>query len=53
MANLRKDLEKIIDAIENLPHHYEEYLAMGSIFVNPFLSKSIFIISYLDLRPRM
>ena len=29
MANLRKDLAKIIDAIENLPHHYEEYLSLG------------------------
>ena len=29
MANPKKDLAKIIDAIENLPHHYEEYLAMG------------------------
>ena len=28
-------------------------LPWGSIFVNPFLSKSIFIISYLDLIPRM
>ena len=29
MANLRKDLAKIKDAIENLPHHYKEYLSMG------------------------
>ena len=29
MANPKKDLSNIIDAIENLPHHYEEYLALG------------------------
>ena len=29
MANPNKDLEKIIDAIENFPHHYEEYLSLG------------------------
>ena len=29
MANPKKDLSKIIDAIENLPHHYKEYLALG------------------------
>ena len=29
MDNPKKDLSKIIDAIENLPHHYEEYLSLG------------------------
>ena len=29
MDNPKKDLSKIIDAAENLPHHYKEYLAFG------------------------
>ena len=29
MANLKKDLEKMIDASEKLPRHYKEYLEMG------------------------
>ena len=29
MANPKKDLAKMIDASENLPHHYKEYLALG------------------------
>ena len=29
MTNTKKDLSKIIDAIENLPHHYKEYLSLG------------------------
>ena len=29
MANPKKDLEKMIDASENLPQHYKEYLALG------------------------
>ena len=29
MANPKKDLAKMIDARENLPHHYKEYLALG------------------------
>ena len=29
MDNPKKDLAKMIDASENLPHHYEEYLALG------------------------
>ena len=29
MANPKKDLAKMIDASENLPHHYNEYLALG------------------------
>ena len=28
-ANPKKDLAKMIDARENFPHHYEEYLALG------------------------
>ena len=53
MDNPKNDLAKMIDAIENLPHHYEEYLSyLGGGFVNPFLSKSIFIAD-LDLSPRM
>ena len=30
MANPKKDLAKMIDASENLPHHYKEYLASGA-----------------------
>ena len=29
MANPNKDLSKMIDASENLPHHYKEYLSLG------------------------
>ena len=29
MANPKKDLSKMMDAIENLPHHYKEYLSLG------------------------
>ena len=29
MANPKKDLAKIIDDIENMPHHYKEYLSLG------------------------
>ena len=29
MANPKKDLAKMIDASEKLPHHYKEYLALG------------------------
>ena len=29
MANPKKDLAKMIDAAENLPHHYKQYLALG------------------------
>ena len=29
MANPNKDLAKMIDASENLPHHYKEYLPLG------------------------
>ena len=29
MGNPKKDLAKPMDAIEKLPHHYEEYLALG------------------------
>ena len=29
MANPKKDLAKMIDASENLPQHYKEYLALG------------------------
>ena len=29
MANLKKDLSKMIDAAENLPQHYKEYIASG------------------------
>ena len=29
MANPKKDLSKMIDASENLPQHYKEYLALG------------------------
>ena len=29
MAIPKKDLAKIIDAIENLPYHYKEYLSLG------------------------
>ena len=29
MANIKKDLEKMIDSSENLPHHYKEYFALG------------------------
>ena len=29
MASPNKDLEKMIDAIKNPPHHYKEYLASG------------------------
>ena len=29
MANTKKDLSKIIDEVENFPHHYEEYLDLG------------------------
>ena len=29
MANPKKDLEKMVDAIENLPRHYKEYLSLG------------------------
>ena len=31
MDNPKKDLSKIIDAIENLPHHYEEYISLGKV----------------------
>ena len=51
MANPKKDLAKMIDASENLPHHYKECLALGGI-VNSLISKIIFIL-YLDLSPRM
>ena len=29
MTNPKKDLAKMIDASENLPHHYKEYVALG------------------------
>ena len=29
MANPKKELAKMIEAIENLPYHYKEYLALG------------------------
>ena len=29
IPNPKKDLAKVIDASENLPHHYKEYLALG------------------------
>ena len=29
MDNPKRDLENMIDASENLPHHYKEYLALG------------------------
>ena len=31
MANPKKDLAKMIDAVENLHHHYEEYLSLGEV----------------------
>ena len=29
LANPKKDLSKMIDAVENLPQHYKEYLPLG------------------------
>ena len=52
MANPKKDLAKMIDAAENLPHHYKEYLALGEVICKSFLSKIIFIAD-LDLSLRM
>ena len=31
MANPKKDLTKMIDAAENLPRHYKEYLSLGEV----------------------
>ena len=42
MANPKKDLSKIIDAIENLPHHYEEYLALGEEILKSIPFKEYF-----------
>ena len=53
MPNLRKDLAKIIDAIENFPHHYEEYIAMEKHICKSIPFKEYFIISDLELSPRM
>ena len=45
MANPKKDLVKMIDANENLPHHYKEYLALGEK-----ICKFIPFIDYLYFR---
>ena len=52
MAKPKKDLAKIIDAIENFPHDFEEYLYLGEEICKSIPLNSIFIID-LDLSPRM
>ena len=48
MANPKKDLSKMIDAIESCPATMKSILTWGKRFINPFISKCIFI-SYFDL----
>ena len=42
MANPKKDLAKMIDAAENLPHHYKEYLALGEVICKSIPFKDYF-----------
>ena len=42
MANPKKDLAKMIDAAENLPHHYKEYLALGEMICKSIPFKDYF-----------
>ena len=34
MAHPKKDLANMIDASENMPHHYKQYLALGEKICN-------------------
>ena len=47
MANPKKDLEKMIDAAENLPHHYKEYLALGEVICKSIPFKDYFYFRFL------
>ena len=52
MAIPKKDLAKMIDAIENLPHLYEEYLSLGEEICKSIPLKEYFIAD-LDLIPKI
>ena len=42
MANPKKDLSKMIDVGENLPHHYREYLSLGEDICKSITFKEYF-----------
>ena len=42
MANPNKDLAKMIDGAENLPHHYKEYLSLGEVICKSIPFKDYF-----------
>ena len=42
MANPKKDLAKMIDAAENLPRHYKEYLSLVEVICKSIPFKDYF-----------
>ena len=47
MANPKKELAKIIEAIENLPYHYKEYLALGEGICKSIPFKEYFYLRFV------
>ena len=46
VANSKNDLAKMIDASENLPHHYQEYLSLGGEFCKAIPFKEYFYFKF-------
>ena len=42
MANPKKDLSNMIDAAENLSHHYKEYVSLGKVICKSIPFKDYF-----------